>query len=692
MLTRGALPHLAAEGPDRAVAGCNLGYALLVLSDAPGQGTPGAPDRLAEAVRVFRTAFAATPPDHGNHARCANGLALALLATAARTEDRSRLAGGDRTAADGDPRRRPRRRQRGADALRPGLCPHPARHERRAGRGDVARGPGRGRRRAAPRPRSHPGRGPRGARAHLERLSRATLIGLPRADPDRAARLAADAADALRRLLDLTPEGHPEREDVRLRLAANLIAAGRPQEGIGLLAAADPVFTGDAGPTGDTPRAAARGGPRSGRTARPARPRPRGAGRRGRHRRHRASGDVGGRRPSHRRRAEPARHGPAGRRQRTRPGTDGPRQAGPRPPRADLAARHRRPRPGTGVPAPRPAARGRTRAGPDRPAAGAGPRSRSRGSRSTRAPSARSSTSTTGCSPRRRRTPANTVCCAPGGPRCSSCRPCTPRATTPPGWSGCARRRQCCASCTRNCRSGWRTWGSAPELFAGHTALAFAYDSPFEHVQALEDGVRGARRRLARLTPGTREYDDTRTTLAMHLFTRHGLWSEEADYTEAEALARELTATREPDLGTVLLAQQWASAAQSRVQRGRLLETGPAAAGRSPSLIIRLAGDGAAQALDRHDPVEALETLEDGRAHLLSTALNARRELSALHGADAALHARLRVRPGPGARCAGAWSRAAGRARRRSPSSGPPPSTRPGSSRNCSSARTSSGS
>ncbi|WP_414820541.1 hypothetical protein, partial [Streptomyces tricolor] len=641
VLTRGALPHLAAEGPDRAVAGCNLGYALLVLSDAPGQGTPGAPDRLDEAVRVFRTAFAATPPDHGNHARCANGLALALLATAARTEDRSRLPEVIellRTATRGAGPADGNAAQMHSD-LGYVLTLHATNAERDEEMSPAVRDEAVAALRRALE--LTPAEDHAALRAHLERLSRATLIGLPRADPDRAARLAADAADALRRLLDLTPEGHPEREDVRLRLAANLIAAGRPQEGIGLLAAADPVFTGDAGPTGDTLarlRAEALGPDEP-----PARP---GLG-------PEAQADVDaidaivqaamsgdgdhpiaavlsllGMGPQ---------GGGSGRGQELmdlgklvlgHPGQTSLHDIVDRALELEFQRLARLPeaaraqaltdllRGGTAEPEPREpvdtSALGEILDVYDRLLAAAPPDSREH---------------------RLLRTGRATllVMSALHAEGDDTARLERMRETLP-----------LLRELYEELPQRMADMGLSPELFAGHTALAFAYDSPFEHVQALEDGVRGARRRLARLTPGTREYDDTRTTLAMHLFTRHGLWSEEADYTEAEALARELTATREPDLGTVLLAQQWASAAQSRVQRGRLLETGPAAAGRSPSLIIRLAGDGAAQALDRHDPVEALETLEDGRAHLLSTALNARRELSALHGADAALHARLR--------------------------------------------------
>ncbi|MEU6665392.1 CHAT domain-containing protein [Streptomyces sp. NPDC046727] len=630
VLTRGALPHLAPEGPDRAVAGCNLGSALLILSGVPG-GT--GPDRLDEAVEVFRTAFAATPLDHPNHARCAHGLASALLATAAKTEDHTLLPeviellrAATRTAGpdDGNAARmhsdlgyvltlhaQGTEREEAVAALRRALDLTPAEdHDE--------------------------------VRTHLDRLSRATLIGLPRADPARAARLAADAAEALRRLLDLTPEGHPEREDVRTRLAANLIAAGRHQEGFGLLAAAAPMFSGDPellrqaaaelrdeviGPDVPAATAGLPPGLQADSDAIDAILRSAMSGEDGGHP-IAAVLDLLGMGPQ---------GGGGGRGQelldfaRLVLGHPGEASLGdvfhrgaelalerlarmPEAERAQAIAEILRE--GTAEPAPpRPADTStldEITGVYDRLLAAAPPDSREH---------------------RLLRTGRSTLVVA--------------RAAHASGGeaSGLDRMRET-LPLLRELYEGLpqlvEDVGLRSELFAGHASLAFAYDSPFEHIQALEDGVRGARRALAALTPGTREYDDTRATLAMHLFTRHGIWSEEAEYAEAETLARELTADTEPDLRTVLLVHQWASAAQNRVQRAQLLEAEPSGAGRSPSLIVRFASDGAAQALDRHDPVGALETLEDGRAHLLSTALNARRELAALRGADAALHSRLR--------------------------------------------------
>lgn len=86
-LTRGAMPYLSPEGTDRALAGCNLGYALLLRCVHGDAG----PERLTEAVSVLRTALAGTPPDHPGRVRAANGLGLSLIAQAVAAEDRTLL-------------------------------------------------------------------------------------------------------------------------------------------------------------------------------------------------------------------------------------------------------------------------------------------------------------------------------------------------------------------------------------------------------------------------------------------------------------------------------------------------------------------------------------------------------------------------------------------------------------------------
>ncbi|MEU2060213.1 CHAT domain-containing protein [Streptomyces sp. NPDC013455] len=638
VLTRGALPHLAPEGADRAVAGCNLGYALLILGGLPGNPRP---ERLDEAVEAFRTAFAATAPDHPNHARCAGGLASALLATAARTQDATslpeviellRTATRSAGPADGNAARLHSDLgyvltlhalgTEGTRKVSPGVREEAVAALRRAV--DLT-----------------PAEDHEAVRTHLDRLARAALIGLPEAGPARAAELAADAADALRRLLDLTPAGHPEREDVRTRLLANLMAAGRPEEGAALLFVSAPLFADPdllrraaeemseeiAGP--DVP--AARSGlppelqadadaidaiVRSAMTGedgshpiaavlRLLGMGPHGGGR-GRGQELLDFGRLVLGHPADVSLGDILRQGIELALQRLARLPEAERaQALTELMRAD-------------APDPVPPQAADTSALEeilgvyDRLLAAAPPGSREH---------------------RLLRTGRSGLAVASGlhAPGGTALDPARMRETLPV-------LRELFEDLPRLLED----LGIGSGLFAGHASLAFAYDSPFDQVQAVEDGVRGARRRLARLAPGTPEYDDTRTTLALLLFVRHGMWAEQADYTEAVALARELTAGAAPDVRTAMLVHQWASAAQHRVQQAELLEAEPPAAGRSPSLITRFASDGAARELDGHDPVAALETLEEGRAYLLSTALNARQELAALQDADAELHGRLR--------------------------------------------------
>nr|BBJ49970.1 hypothetical protein SAVMC3_25990 [Streptomyces avermitilis] len=212
-LAREALPHLSPDGHDRALAGCNLGYALLLSGPTP-VSSPGQadPEQLAEAVSVLRTAFAATPREHPNHARCANGLGLALLASAGQAEDRTQLAEAAamlriatqtatevdqnlpqmysdlgytltlcaRTAGEGE-EPGPEVREEAVDALRRAV--------------DL----------------TTPAEDGEMLRTRLDRLADAVVIGSPSDDRPRAAAQAEQAVDTLRRLLDLTPEGHPER-------------------------------------------------------------------------------------------------------------------------------------------------------------------------------------------------------------------------------------------------------------------------------------------------------------------------------------------------------------------------------------------------------------------------------------------------------------------------------------------------
>ncbi|KUN90215.1 hypothetical protein AQJ66_01065 [Streptomyces bungoensis] len=642
-VTREVMPHLAPESTDRALAGCNLGYALLL---ACIRGEAG-PERLPEAVDVLRTAFARTPPDHAGHARCANGLGLALLALASAREDRTLLPEAIEllrraTRAAGPAGANPAQMYSDLGyALTLYAVSAGEGEDVDPGVRDEAVGALRQSLALTPEEETE------ALRERLDRLAGALTAGAPGADRTHAAVQAAEAVGVLNRLLELTPVGRPERGDVLLRLAACLIAAQRPQEAIDLLAGADPVFAGDArrtgqaeallfqaavlkgelasradltperrddadaideilrpvltGEGGDHPIAAVMGllgmGPQSG-------------GSRGQELMdfgnlvlgypHQASlGDV----------LAKAFEMQARRISRL-----------PEEERAEALAELLRG--DAGEPAPVPQApvdtggldelvevhdRVLSRMPADLPE-----HRFLKSSRSTLVLMRIMHASTDGTEDQAARLDRM-------------------RETLP-----------LLRELFEELPQQMRDMGIDPELFAGHTALAYAIESPFEHVRAVEEGVRGARRRLAGLEPGSREYDDTRAMLALMLFVRHGMWREAADFTEAEALARELTAVPEPDGLTARLLSMWTSAVRSRVQDAQLLGQEAPRPGRSPSLITRLASDGAARALDSRDPVKALETLEDGRAHLLSTALNARRELAVLHGADAALHNRLR--------------------------------------------------
>ncbi len=643
-LTRQAMPYLSPEGHDRALALCNLGYALLLGSVHVPDGEP----RLSEAVDVLRTALDGTPPDHPNRARCAHGLGVALLAWAGAREDRTPLPeaidllraaarGGDPaddnvaqtysdlgqaltayavTADDGE-EVGPEVREEAVTALRRSLD--------LTGDGDTE-----------------------ALRERLDRLAGAALIGVHDVDRTPAAERAREAVEALRRLLGLTPVGDPARVDVLLRLAASLITAQEPQEAIDLLADAGPVFAGDAERTARAEALLSRAAVLKGELASRSDLTP------GQREDWEAidaflrpvlTGEGGGDHPIA---AVMALLGM------------GPQEGGSRshelmefgslvlgyPEQVSLEEVYGKGlemlarRIGRLPEEKRGNALARLLQGGDEPAD----------------PVPQGPADLTGVEELLGVHERLMAGLAPDTREYRLLKSGRSMLTmlmvmhesmdeTQDQRVRLGRMRESLPllrEMFEELPNSMEELGISPELFAGHTALIFAQESPFDQLQALEEGVRAARRTLDRLQPGSPEYDGSRTALAISLFSRHQLWSEEADFTEAEAIARELTAAGEPDLRTVMLLARWTSAVQHRVQRGRLLGGGPAGAGRSPSLVTRLASEGAAKALDEDDPVEALETLEDGRAHLLSAALNARRELGELHGADAALHARLR--------------------------------------------------
>ncbi len=105
-LARRAVGGLPKDHETRALALCNLGYALLVADprSAEVEARAQAPV-VEEMVAVFREAFGQTPAHDPNYARCAYGLALALRAKADLDADHSLLleaVGLFRTAANSD--------------------------------------------------------------------------------------------------------------------------------------------------------------------------------------------------------------------------------------------------------------------------------------------------------------------------------------------------------------------------------------------------------------------------------------------------------------------------------------------------------------------------------------------------------------------------------------------------------------
>ncbi|MGX5186972.1 CHAT domain-containing protein [Streptomyces avermitilis] len=661
-LAREALPHLSPDGHDRALAGCNLGYALLLSGptpvSSPGQADPGQadPEQLAEAVSVLRTAFAATPREHPNHARCANGLGLALLASAGQAEDRTQLAEAAamlriatqtatevdqnlpqmysdlgytltlcaRTAGEGE-EPGPEVREEAVDALRRAV--------------DL----------------TTPAEDGEMLRTRLDRLADAVVIGSPSDDRPRAAAQAEQAVDTLRRLLDLTPEGHPERGDVLLRLAENRLVAQHPQETMDLLVQGESAYATD-------PRreqiarallveaAMLKGELDSRADLTPEQ---------------QAdwqaiddvmlpllSGDTTG---------HPMRSvmnliglGGEGGGSRSQELMDFGSMVLGYPDRVGLneifakAMEFQARRIARLPEEERAGAVAAFLAGDDEGAPGP---PGGRVEESEEPPDTSSLDELLEIHERllpRLPPDSREHRLLHGGRTMLRLVKIMYESMYAPGDTRTRlqmmrRALPLMRELFEELPAQLEELGIKPELFGAHTALAFAYESPFEQLEAVEEGVRAARRRLTELAPDTPEYAETRTTLALSLFVRHALWSEEADYEEAVGIARELTAAPAPGWRTAMLLTQWTSAAQSRIQRTGLLGQAPPGVGQSPSLITRLASDGAATALDDRDPVEALETLEDGRAHLLSGALNARRELEVLHGADAKLHGRLRA-------------------------------------------------
>ncbi|MBL1099734.1 CHAT domain-containing protein [Streptomyces coffeae] len=185
--------------------------------------------------------------------------------------------------------------------------------------------------------------------------------------------------------------------------------------------------------------------------------------------------------------------------------------------------------------------------------------------------------------------------------------------------------------------------GLDPDHMESFVMLAYAQQSPFEALARTGDAIRQGRRRLATLPVDDPAYAQAQKALAHALFDHYQLDHDETVYQEASELARRVLDTlpaADPYLPFLLM--PWGSAVSSRLQHSALTQGARAAEGDQPSSgVARLASNSAADALGYRDAPGALEALEDGRAHLLSNALNARRELDHLRRTDAALAARL---------------------------------------------------
>ncbi|MGP4100163.1 CHAT domain-containing protein [Nonomuraea sp. KM90] len=159
--------------------------------------------------------------------------------------------------------------------------------------------------------------------------------------------------------------------------------------------------------------------------------------------------------------------------------------------------------------------------------------------------------------------------------------------------------------------------------------------SPFETLSVTEEALKGHRARLAALPEDDPEHAAALKALAHTLFQRYQLTHEESDYQEATARARRVVAGGTAHATRLVLA--WGVAARLRA----MSPLPPDEPGLRSSGLARLASDEAVSAIARGDAPAALEAIEEGRALLLSSALNARRELENLRAADAGLAGRF---------------------------------------------------
>jgi hypothetical protein len=108
---------------------------------------------------------------------------------------------------------------------------------------------------------------------------------------------------------------------------------------------------------------------------------------------------------------------------------------------------------------------------------------------------------------------------------------------------------------------------------------------------------------------------------------------------EARAIARDLVATAWPP--SPALISVWCYHEGLQLGPRSSLKDPAEGTGQSQHFLTRHASREAARTLTRHDATGALETLEDGRAWMLSNAINTRGDLETLRAADADAYGRL---------------------------------------------------
>ncbi|MGP3962246.1 CHAT domain-containing protein [Nonomuraea sp. 3N208] len=171
------------------------------------------------------------------------------------------------------------------------------------------------------------------------------------------------------------------------------------------------------------------------------------------------------------------------------------------------------------------------------------------------------------------------------------------------------------------------------------SVMSNALLSPFETLAVIEDALKRNREKLAALPEDHPDHLATLKDLAHTLFHQYHLTHEESAYQEAVSLARRLFAGESAQARRLVLA--WGSAARFRAGLRAMAEAPRSEHDLPSSGLARLSSEEAVSAIRHSDAPAALEALEDGRALLLSSALNARRELENLQAADSRLAERF---------------------------------------------------